>query len=99
MKKLAHYWATEYDWRKVEATLNALPQFITNIDGVDIHFIQVRSKHPNALPILITHETWARKAFPHLIHHNKLPKGGHFAAWEQSQEFCDEIRDSFRSLR
>jgi pimeloyl-ACP methyl ester carboxylesterase len=55
MKKLAHYWVTEYNWRKIEATLNALPQFITNIDGVDIHFIHVRSKHPNALPIIITH--------------------------------------------
>jgi pimeloyl-ACP methyl ester carboxylesterase len=55
MKKLAHYWATEYDWRKIEATLNALPQFITNIDGVDIHFIHVRSRHKNALPIIITH--------------------------------------------
>jgi pimeloyl-ACP methyl ester carboxylesterase len=55
MKKLAHYWASEYSWRKVEARLNALPQFITNIDGVDIHFIQVRSKHKNALPIIITH--------------------------------------------
>jgi pimeloyl-ACP methyl ester carboxylesterase len=55
MKKLAHYWATEYDWRKIEATLNALPQFITNIDGVDIHFIHVRSKYKNALPIIITH--------------------------------------------
>src|SRR5450432_1062772 len=55
MQKLAHYWATDYDWRKVEARLNALPQFITNIDGVDIHFIHVRSKHPNALPMIITH--------------------------------------------
>ncbi len=55
MKKLAHYWATEYDWRKVEKNLNALPQFITNIDGLDIHFIHVRSKHPNALPLIITH--------------------------------------------
>jgi pimeloyl-ACP methyl ester carboxylesterase len=55
MKKLAHYWTTEYDWRKIEATLNALPQFITNIDGVDIHFIHVRSKNKNALPIIITH--------------------------------------------
>ena len=49
------YWANQYDWRKVEARLNALPQFITNIDGVDIHFIHVRSKHPNALPLIITH--------------------------------------------
>ncbi len=55
MQKLARYWATEYDWRKVEARLNALPQFLTNIDGVDIHFIHVRSKHANALPIIVTH--------------------------------------------
>jgi pimeloyl-ACP methyl ester carboxylesterase len=55
MQKLAHYWATDYDWRKVEAKLNALPQFITNIDGLDIHFIHVRSKHPNALPLIVTH--------------------------------------------
>lgn len=55
MQKLADYWGTKYDWRKVEARLNALPQFITNIDGVDIHFIHVRSKNPNALPLIITH--------------------------------------------
>jgi len=55
MKKLAHYWVTDYDWRKVEARLNALPQFITEIDGLDIHFIHVKSKHPNALPVIITH--------------------------------------------
>lgn len=55
MKALANYWATEYDWRKAEATLNALPQFITAIDGLDIHFIHVRSKHENALPIIVTH--------------------------------------------
>ncbi len=55
MQKLARYWATDYDWHKVEAKLNALPQFITTIDGLDIHFIHVRSKHPNALPIIVTH--------------------------------------------
>jgi len=55
MQELAHYWATEYDWRKVEARLNALPQFVTTIDGLDIHFIHVRSKHKNALPVIITH--------------------------------------------
>src|SRR5256885_3173155 len=55
MQKLAHYWATEYDWRKVEARLNALPNFITEIDGLDIHFIHVRSKHENALPMIVTH--------------------------------------------
>lgn len=55
MKKLARYWATDYDWRKMEARLNALPQFVTTIDGLDIHFIHVRSKNPNALPLIITH--------------------------------------------
>ncbi|MDB5291409.1 MAG: Epoxide hydrolase domain protein [Phycisphaerales bacterium] len=52
---LARYWATDYDWRKVEAKLNALPNFITEIDGLDIHFIHVRSKHQNALPVIVTH--------------------------------------------
>src|SRR5271163_2301311 len=52
---LARYWAEEYDWRKIEAKLNALPQFITEIDGLDIHFIHVRSKHENALPLIVTH--------------------------------------------
>src|SRR5258706_1914693 len=55
VQKLARYWGTDYDWRKCEAKLNSLPQFITNIDGVDIHFIHVRSKNPNALPVIITH--------------------------------------------
>jgi pimeloyl-ACP methyl ester carboxylesterase len=55
LQELMRYWGTGYDWRKVEARLNALPQFMTNIDGVDIHFIHVRSKHPNALPLIITH--------------------------------------------
>jgi pimeloyl-ACP methyl ester carboxylesterase len=55
VEKLARYWATEYDWRKVEARLNALPQFISEIDGLDIHFIHVRSKHENALPIIVSH--------------------------------------------
>ncbi|MES2168581.1 MAG: epoxide hydrolase [Pseudomonadota bacterium] len=55
IQKLADYWATDYDWRKIEAKLNALPQFITEIDGLDIHFIYVRSKHENALPMIVTH--------------------------------------------
>ncbi len=55
MKKLADYWANTYNWRKVENQLNALPQFTTTIDGVDIHFIHVRSKHKNAMPVIITH--------------------------------------------
>ncbi|MEO8391745.1 MAG: epoxide hydrolase family protein [Chloroflexota bacterium] len=55
VRELARYWSTDYDWRKMESKLNALPQFITEIDGVDIHFIHVRSKHENALPVIITH--------------------------------------------
>jgi pimeloyl-ACP methyl ester carboxylesterase len=55
IQALARYWATEYDWRKIEARLNALPQFITEIDGLDIHFLHVRSKHENALPLIVTH--------------------------------------------
>jgi pimeloyl-ACP methyl ester carboxylesterase len=55
MSKLADYWANQHDWKRCERTLNALPQFVTAIDGLDIHFIHVRSKHPNALPLIITH--------------------------------------------
>jgi pimeloyl-ACP methyl ester carboxylesterase len=55
IQALAQYWGTDYDWRKVEARLNALPQFITEIDGLDIHFIHVRSKEANALPVIVTH--------------------------------------------
>jgi len=55
IQKLARYWATTYDWRKCEAKLKALPNFITEIDGLDIHFIHVRSKHDNALPLIVTH--------------------------------------------
>jgi len=64
VQKLAHYWATEYDWRKVEAKLNSFPQFVTEIDGLDIHFIHVKSRHPDALPLLITH------GWPGTILHN-----------------------------
>jgi pimeloyl-ACP methyl ester carboxylesterase len=55
VQALASYWATDYDWRKIEAKMNALPQFITEVDGLDIHFIHVRSKHANALPLIVTH--------------------------------------------
>src|ERR671912_2747778 len=55
MQELTRYWVTDYDWRKAEAKLNALPQFVTEIDGVDIHFIHVRSKHEDALPLIMTH--------------------------------------------
>lgn len=55
IQKLVNYWGTDYDWRKAEAKLNALPQFITKIDGLDIQFVHIRSKHPNAMPLIITH--------------------------------------------
>ena len=55
LQQLVRYWGTDYDWRKAEAKLNALPQFVTTIDGVDIYFIHVRSRHANALPVIITH--------------------------------------------
>jgi hypothetical protein len=55
MQALARYWAEEYDWRKCEVTLKALPHFITEIDGLDIHFIHVRSEHDDALPLIVTH--------------------------------------------
>jgi pimeloyl-ACP methyl ester carboxylesterase len=55
LQELVRHWQADYDWRKIEAKLNALPQFITAIDGVDIHFIHVRSKHENALPLIVTH--------------------------------------------
>ncbi len=55
IEALARYWETEYDWRKIEAKLNALPQHVTEIDGLDIHFVHVRSKHENALPLIVTH--------------------------------------------
>ena len=55
IQALARYWGTDYDWRKAEAKLNTLPQFVTTVDGLDIHFIHVRSKNPNALPLIVTH--------------------------------------------
>src|SRR5271165_5097879 len=55
VQQVLRYWQTDYDWRKVEAWLNAVPNFITEIDGLDIHFIHVRSRHENALPLIVTH--------------------------------------------
>jgi pimeloyl-ACP methyl ester carboxylesterase len=55
IQELARYWATEYDWRRCEATLNVLPQFTTEIDGLDIHFIHARSRHEDALPLVVNH--------------------------------------------
>ena len=61
LQQLARYWGTDYDWRSCEARLNALPQFITEIDGLDIHFIHVRSQHEDALPLIVNHG-WPAKA-------------------------------------
>ncbi len=65
IQSLVRYWGTDSDWRKAEARLNALPQFVTTIDGLDIHFIQVKSRHPNALPLIITHG-WPGSVFEQL---------------------------------
>jgi pimeloyl-ACP methyl ester carboxylesterase len=65
LQELVRHWQTDYDWRKVEARLNALPQFITEIDGLDIHFIHVRSKHEDALPLIVTHG-WPGSVIEHL---------------------------------
>jgi pimeloyl-ACP methyl ester carboxylesterase len=92
LQALVRYWGTDYDWRKVEAKLNALPQFVTEIDGLDIQFMHVRSRHPNALPLIITHG-WPGSVL------NEVDKGGHFAAWEQPELFAAELRAAFRSLR
>jgi pimeloyl-ACP methyl ester carboxylesterase len=66
MQDLAHYWGTEHDWRACEAKLNALPQFMTEIDGLDIHFIHVRSQHEDALPLIVTHG-WPDISIPFAI--------------------------------
>ena len=55
LQELARYWAEEYDWRKCEARLNSVPQYMTEIDGVDIHFIHIKSRHEDALPLIMTH--------------------------------------------
>jgi hypothetical protein len=63
LQELVRYWGTDYDWRKAEAQLNALPQFMTTIDGVDIHFIHVRSRHPNAMLLIIITHGWPGSVF------------------------------------
>jgi pimeloyl-ACP methyl ester carboxylesterase len=115
IQELVRYWGTDYDWRKAEAKLNALPQFVTNIDGLDIQFIHVRSRHPNAMPLIMTHgwpgsplellkvigplTSWAERNFHKLIYWHEVDEGGHFAAWEQPDLFAAEIRAAFRPLR
>src|SRR5215472_15783872 len=107
MQELARYWGTDYDWRKCQENLNALPNFTTEIDGLDIHFIHVRSQHEDALAISVFPDelyqaplSWAERAYPkNLIHYNQLDRGGHFAAWEQPDLFSAEMRASFKTLR
>jgi hypothetical protein len=65
LQELVGYWGRDYDWRRAEAQLNAFPQFVTTIDGVDIHFIHVRSRHPDALPLIVTHG-WPGSIFEQL---------------------------------
>ena len=72
IRELAHYWANEYDFGRVEARLNALPQFTTEIDGVDIHFIHVKSRHENALPLVMTHG-WPGSVIELLIRSGRSP--------------------------
>jgi Epoxide hydrolase N terminus len=62
VQQLAQYWGDQYDWRRCETNLNSLPQFVTVIDGLDIHFIHVRSKHENAMPLIVTHGWPARSS-------------------------------------
>ena len=78
IQELARYWATDYDWRKCEAKLNAVPQFITEIDGLDIHFIHVRSKHENALPLIVTHR-WPESVIEQLKIIDPLTNPRHMA--------------------
>jgi pimeloyl-ACP methyl ester carboxylesterase len=114
IQELARYWEREYDWRKVEARLNALPQFLAEIDGLDIHVYTENGQRSYfaakgvSIPAAVSAfpdelyqapRSWSEQAYPNLIYYNKLDKGGHFAAWEQPEVFSDELRAAFRSLR
>ena len=104
LQRLVRYWGTDYDWRKGEAKLNALPMFVTEIDGLDIQFIHVRSRQENAMPLIMSHgwpgpRSWVERSYHKLIYFNEVDKGGHFAAWEEPELFSTEVRAAFRSLR
>jgi hypothetical protein len=90
MQDLARYWGTDYDWGKCEAKLNALPSFVTEIDGLDIHFIHVRSRHEGALPLIVMHG-WPGSPI--------VAQGGDWGAAVTQAMGAAEIRASFRSLR
>ena len=104
MQALVRYWGTEYDLRRIEKRLNALPQFLTEIDDLDIHFIHVKSRHENALPVILIH-CWPGSVVEMLNVVGPLTdptaydRGDHFAAWQEPQLFSEELRAAFRSLR
>src|SRR5258706_2074168 len=102
LQRLVRYWGTDYDWRKGEAKLNALPMFVTEIDGLDIQFIHVRSRHENAMPLIMSHgwpgsRSWVERSYHKLIYFNEVDKGGHFAAWDEPELFSTEVRAAFTS--
>ena len=104
LQRLVRYWGTDYDWRKGEAKLNALPMFVTEIDGLNIQFIHVRSRHDNAMPLIMSHgwpgpRSWVERSYHKLIYFDEVDKGGHFAAWDEPELFSTEVRAAFRSLR
>ncbi len=76
IQELVRYWGTDYDWRKAEAKLNALPEFVTRIDGIDIQFVHIKSRHPGAMPLLITH------GWPADLRRNWISSGSYMVAME-----------------
>jgi hypothetical protein len=102
MQKFALYWQTEYDWRKIEARPSALPNFKTEIGGLDIHFIRVRSQNENAMPLIVT-RWWPGSIIEPLKIIDPLTNptahGAHFAAREQPVLYSDGVRAGFRYLR
>jgi pimeloyl-ACP methyl ester carboxylesterase len=92
MKALADYWAGAYDWRKAEASLNRYPQFLARVNDYDIHFYHVKGRGPKPMPLILTHGF-------NLVHYTKMPRGGHFAFWEQAEAMVDDVREFFRKLR
>lgn len=103
LRELVHYWLRDYDWRTPEAELNEYPQFTTEIDGQNIHFLYVRSSEPDALPLVLTHG-WPG-SFVEFLDVIGPPtddvedRGGHFAALEEPQLLTDDVRTFFRALR
>jgi pimeloyl-ACP methyl ester carboxylesterase len=93
LRQLAHYWTTEYDWRRCEARLNALPQFTSEAVAVPVAFTTFPDE------IFAAPRSWVETAYPGLAYFNEVDRGGHFAAWEEPELFSTEVRAAFRSLR